>query len=160
MRTLASFGILLATVTLAGCGNSETAAAPKGPLERGIFISSGDCADVQKLSIDQCGQAIDKAVALHQSRGPSYKSLNACAAAEGQDRCAQGVDGNYHPNLQAFLVTFGQSPSAMPLYATTDGSVGFKSLDKQQFSLNDDGYTFSDAAQALAHENSKLPRKL
>lgn len=159
MRTLALSGFLLATAALAGCGNSETAAAPKTALERGIFISSGDCADVQKLTIDQCGQVIDKAVALHQSRGPSYKSLNACTAAEGQDRCAQGVDGNYHPNLQAFLVTFGKSPSAVPLYATADGSVGFNGLDKEKFGLNDDGYTVSDSAQALAHENAKLPKK-
>jgi uncharacterized protein YgiB involved in biofilm formation len=159
MRTLVLSGILLATAALAGCGNSETAAAPKSPLERGIFISSGDCADLQKLTMDQCGQVIDRAVALHQSRGPSYRSLNACAAAEGQDRCAQGVDGNYQPNLQAFLVTFGKSPSAVPLYATSDGTVGFKSLDKQKFGLNDDGYTISDAAQALAHENARLGKK-
>jgi hypothetical protein len=159
MRTFASFGILLVAAILAGCGNSATAVTPKNTIERGIFISSGDCADFQKLTIDQCGQVIDKAVAMHQSRGPSYSSLHACAAIEGPDRCAKGVDGNYQPNLQAFLVTFGASASAVPLYATSDGSAGFKGLDKQNFNLNNDSYTFSDAAQALAHENARLAKK-
>ena len=159
MRTLVLFGILLATAALAGCGNSATAVLPKNAVERGIFISSGDCAGARKLTIDQCGQVIDRAVALHQSSGPTYKSLNACAAAEGPDRCAAGVDGKYQPNLQAFLVTFGDAPNAVPLYATSDGSVGFKGLDKQKFGLNDDGYTVSDAAQATAHENARLAVK-
>jgi hypothetical protein len=159
MQTPALFGILSVAVALAGCGNSATAVTPKTKAKTGIFISSGDCAGVQKLTIDQCGQVIDKAVALHQSRGPSYTSLKACAAAEGPDRCAKGVDGKYQPNLQAFLVTFGDPPSAIPLYATSDGSLGFKGLDKQKFGLNDDGSTFSESAEALAHENARLAKK-
>jgi len=159
MRTIALFGMLFAAVTLAGCGNSATAVQPKTKVETGVFISSGDCAGVQKLTIDQCGQAIDKAVALHRSRAPSYNSLNACAAAEGPDRCAKGVDGKYQPNIQAFLVTFGQPPSALPLYATSDGSLAFKGLDKQKFGLNDDGSHFSESAEALAHENARMAKK-
>jgi uncharacterized protein DUF1190 len=159
MRTLASLGFVLAAAALAGCGNSATAVTPKSGAERGIFISSGDCADAQKLTIDQCGDAIDRAVVVHQRQAPSYKSLNACVAVEGPDRCAKGVDGNYQANVQAFLITFGNVPSALPLYATSDGSAGFKGLDKQKYGLNDDGYTVSASAQAIAHENVKLGRK-
>lgn len=159
MRTIALFGTLSAAVALAGCGNSAALTSPKAQAETGIFISSGDCAYRQKLTIDECGQAIDKAVALHQSRAPSYNSLSACAAAEGPDRCAKGVDGNYQPKLQAFLITFSQPPSAMPLYATSDGSSGFKGLDKQNFGLKDERNTFSESAEALAHENARLAKK-
>ncbi|WP_045836619.1 DUF1190 domain-containing protein [Hyphomicrobium sp. 99] len=159
MRMIALSGMLFAAVTLAGCGNSATAVTPKTKVETGVFISSGDCASMQKLTIDQCGQAIDKAVALHRSHAPSYKSLSACAAAEGPDRCAKGVDGTYQPNVQAFLVTFGQPPSALPLYATSDGSLAFKGLDKQKFGLNDDGSNFSESAEALAHENARMAKK-
>jgi len=159
MRTIALFGILSAAAALAGCGNSATEVAPKAKAETGIFISSEDCATRQKLTIDECGQAIDRAVALHQSRAPSYNSLTACASVEGPDRCAKGVDGKYQPNVQAFLVTFGQPPSAVPLYATSDGSAGFKGLDKKNVGLKDDGNTFSESAEALAHENARLAKK-
>ena len=33
-----------------------------------------------KLTVDQCGQAIDAAVALHEAEAPSYGSLSQCAA--------------------------------------------------------------------------------
>ena len=46
----------------------------------------------------------------------------------------------------------------MPLYATSDGSSGFKGLDKQNFGLKDDN-TFSESAEALAHENARLAKK-
>jgi len=149
--------VLFLAAALAGCGNGTTAKAPKA--ETGIFISSGDCASTGKLSIDQCGQVIDAAVALHQNRAPSYKSLSACAAAEGPDRCARGVDGKYQPNVQAFLVVFGKPPSAIPLYATSDGSLAFKGLDKQKFGLNDDGSNFSESAATLAHQNARVSKK-
>lgn len=158
MRTTALSGVLFFAVSLAGCGNGA-AVAPKAKAERGVFISSSDCASVRKLTIDQCGQVIDKAVALHRSNATSYKSLSACAAAEGPDRCARGVDGRYQPNLQAFLVTFGAQPSATPLYATADGSLAFKGLDKQKFGLKDDGSNFSESAEALAHQNARMPKK-
>ncbi len=154
MRTVVISGILLAAAALAGCGNS-TPVVPAGPVERGIFISSGDCAASEKLTIDQCGQLIDKAVALHQARAPAYKTLAACTAAEGRDRCAKGLDDKYHPNVEAFLVTFGNQPNALPLYGTSDGSVGFKDLDNRKFAINGNGYTVSDSAQALAHENAR-----
>jgi hypothetical protein len=139
---------------LSGCGKS-TPGVPAAPVERGIFVSSGDCAETGKLTIDQCGQAIDKAVALHQSRAPSYKTLAACTAKEGSDRCAKGIDDEYHPNVEAFLITFGSPPSATPLYGTSDGSVGFRGLENQKFGLNDDRYSVSDSARIIAHENAK-----
>lgn len=154
MRHLAPIGILLAAATLAGCGNN-TPPPPGPPAERGIFTSSSDCADSGKLTIDECGQAIDKAVALHQSRAPAYKSLDACTAKEGRDHCAKGVDEKYYPTIEAFLITFGTQPSALPLYGTSDGSVGFRSLDNRKFGLHDNRYSVSDSAEALAHENAK-----
>ncbi len=154
MRTLATFGILLAVATLAGCGNS--APSVQGPpVERGIYISSGDCAASEKLNIDQCGQLIDNAVAMHQNLAPSYSTLDACASAEGQDRCSKSFDGHDHPNAQAFLITFGQQPSAIPLYGTSDGTAGFKGLNKQKYDLKSTAYTVSDSAQTLANENAK-----
>ena len=157
MRSPAFFAVLLLAAGLSGCGSGSTKKAPKA--ETGIFISSSDCASAGKLTIDQCGQVIDVAVALHQNRAPSYRSLTACAAAEGPDRCARGVDGRYQPNVQAFLVTFSEPPSATPLYATSDGSLAFKGLDKQKFGLNDDGSNFSESAATLAHQNARLPTK-
>jgi uncharacterized protein YgiB involved in biofilm formation len=154
MRTLVTFGILLAAAALAGCGNSAPAVSGP-PAERGIYISSSDCAASEKLNLDQCGQLIDNAVVQHQNLAASYATLNACDAAEGQDRCAKGVDGHYHSNIEAFLVTFGQQPSAMPLYGTSDGTAGFKGLDRQNYGINDPRYTVSDSAQAAANDNAR-----
>ncbi len=154
MRTLSILGILLAAAALAGCGNS--APAVQGPpAERGIYISSEDCASTEKLNIDQCGQLIDNAVALHQNMGPTYPTLDVCAAAEGADHCAKSYEGGYRPTVQAFLITFGQQPSAIPLYGTADGTAGFKGLDKQKYDLKNTAYTVSNSAQALANENAK-----
>ena len=55
-----SFGAL---ALLAGCGEAEKPKAAAPPAERGIYISASDCADGGKLSAEQCGQAIDQAVA-------------------------------------------------------------------------------------------------
>jgi hypothetical protein len=159
MRYLATLGILVVLSALGGCGEDATA-VPNGPAaERGIFISSSDCADAGKLTIDQCGQAIDKAVAMHNRKAASYKNLRDCAAVEGPDRCSRDVDGSYRSNLQAFLVTMSDPPSAVPLYASTDGSVGFRGMDKKAYPAIADGYTVSAAAQAAAHENAKLAKR-
>ena len=161
MQKLAVFGMLFAVAALGGCGNSATAVSrSQTTVERGIFISTGDCADAGKLTIDQCGQAIDAAVTLHQNQAPSYKSLHACAEVEGPDRCARDVDGAYRSNVQAFFVTMSNRPSAVPLYASRDGTVGFLGLDKKAFVVNDDDYTMSAAAQAIAHENAKLRKRI
>jgi hypothetical protein len=160
MQKLAVLGMLFAVATLGGCGNSATAVSHnQATVERGIFISSNDCADTGKLTVEQCGQAIDAAVTMHQKQAPSYKSLHACAAVEGPDRCAKDVDGDYRSNVQAFFVTMSKRPSAVPLYASRDGTIGFLGLDKKAFVANDDDYTMSAAAQAIAHENAKLRKR-
>ncbi len=157
MRAVAITGFLLAVAPLGGCGES-TPVASGPPAERGIYISSGDCADSGKLSIEDCGRLIDRAVALHQKLAPSYASLDACNAAEGKDRCANDVDGKYHPAIRAFLITFGSEARAQPLYGSSDGSAGFKGLDKAKYNLDGKGYSVSDSAQALAHENARAGR--
>jgi hypothetical protein len=160
MQKFAVIGMLFAVVALGGCGNSATAVSRGQPAaESGIFISSRDCADAGKLTIDQCGQAIDAAVTMHRNQAPSYKSLNACAAVDGPDRCAKDVDGAYRSTVQAFFVTMSKRPSAVPLYASRDGEVGFLGLDKKAFVVNDDDYTMSAGAQAIAHENAKLRKR-
>jgi hypothetical protein len=62
--------------------------------------------------------------------------------------------------VQAFFVTMSNRPSAVPLYASRDGTVGFLGLDKKAFVVNDDDYTMSAAAQAIAHENAKLRKRI
>ncbi|WP_290983329.1 DUF1190 domain-containing protein [Hyphomicrobium sp.] len=147
-------GFLLALAALGGCGRSSPASSGP-PVERGIFISSDDCAQFGKLSIEECGQLIDHAVALHQRLAPAYASLDACTAAEGKDRCANGIDSKYHPTVAAFLITFGDKPSAQPLYGVSDASPGFKGLDKTKYALGDKDYSVSDSAEAIARENAQ-----
>jgi hypothetical protein len=159
MRYFPALAILVLLSGLGGCGENATAVSNEAAAERGIFISSGDCADAGKLTIDQCGQAIDKAVTLHNREAASYKNLRDCAAVEGPDRCARDVDGSYRSNLQAFLVTMSTPASAVPLYASTDGSIGFRGMDKKAYPAIADGYSISAAAQAAAHENAKLKKR-
>ena len=106
------------------------------------------------MTIDQCGDAIDQAVALDRTQAPSYRSLNGCVAAEGADRCSMSLDGVYRAQVQAFLVTLSKPPTAQPLYPSLDGSIGFRGIAKQAVNITDDSYTVSAAAQAIAHENA------
>ena len=150
--------ILAASALLTGCGD---AAPPKAvhqvPIERGVFISSQDCADSKKLAPELCDKAIEMAVRAHENQAPQFKTLRQCAAARGPDRCEKTATGHYRPQLQAFFVTMGKPPSAVPLYPSSAGEVAFSSLTKQVISGNDESLVISLAAQTMAHENAKLP---
>jgi hypothetical protein len=148
---------ILAAAALAGCGDAGPSGPPKAPVERGVFISTSDCAASGKLSLDACGAVIDAAVAMHDRQAPAYASLRQCTAAEGANRCDKSVDGKYRSRLQAFFVTMGNPPSALPLYPAPSGKVGFRSISRQLVDVEDESLRVSVAAITLAHENAKLP---
>ena len=122
MRQLSTFCVGLAVcAALGGCGDaSQPEAKARHPVEHGVFISARDCAATGKLTVDQCGQAIDAAVARHEAEAPSYGSLSQCEATVGADRCDKGVDGRYRLRLQAFFVTMAIPAHAVPLYPPSD----------------------------------------
>lgn len=159
MFRLAIAANLVLAALLAGCGDNTPAAQKGPPAPRGIFISASDCADAGKISIENCGRAIDDAVAAYQQTAPSYKSLRSCDSALGPDRCVRGVDGKYRPQLQAFLVTMSTPASAVALYPPAGANTkGFRSKTGA-VSAFDDGYTISASAQAVASDNSHLRAK-
>jgi hypothetical protein len=79
---------MICALALSACGKAEEkqAVAPPKPPEHGVFVSSTDCADTVKLTLDQCGQAIDIAVGTHNARAAVYKSLRQCEGVEGPER--------------------------------------------------------------------------
>ncbi len=149
---------LLASTVLAGCGSGSQPSQPQAKVPRGIFISASDCADAGKLTLDECGQAIDMAVALHEKQAPFYTSLQKCVAAEGSDFCDKTVEG-YRARLQAFLVTMNpKRPAAAPLYPSKPGSPGFRSAGKETVDANDESLNVSVAALTVANENGKIAK--
>ena len=92
----------LASVTLlTACGKAEELKAAGPPAERGIFISTSDCADSGKLTAEQCGQAVDMAVAAHEQQAPVYKTRRQCETVEGPERCDKSSDEQYRAGLTA-----------------------------------------------------------
>ena len=145
-------------LALAACGGSP-AQGPKQPqagVEHGVFISSSDCAATGKLTIDQCGEAIDAAVVEYQAHTLSYDSTEQCEEAVGADRCEKGVDGRYRQRLQAFFVTLVAPGHAVPLYIPSKSVIGFQSPSKQLIDARDETLRVSEAALTLASENAKL----
>jgi Protein of unknown function (DUF1190) len=152
--------LVCATALLAGCGEAEQPKAVAPPAERGIFISATDCGASGKLSAELCGQAIDAAVAIHEQQAPVYRTLRQCQAAEGPERCDKTVDGQYRARLQAFFVVMSDPPSALPLYPSTQGQIGFRQATRQAVDARDENINVSVAALTLANENAKLPNPL
>lgn len=150
---------IFAAMMLGACGKApeeKKAAAP--PSEHGVFISTTDCAASGKLSEDQCGTAIDGAVAAHRKNSPIYKFARLCEAAEGgPDRCDKNGASEYRVRIQAFFVTMSDPATAVPLYPPKEASAGFRSPGMQVISANDQSVHLSSDAQALANENAKLP---
>lgn len=157
--SIARLACVAAAFALAAC--SEEPAQPKAPaavVEKGIFISANDCAASGKLTGDECGEAIDAAVARHEEQSKSYKSLKQCAAAQGEDRCAKTADGSYRTRLQAFFIIMSKPPRAEPLYPPTKKeTVGFRSPTQPSIDANDENLIVSSAAKSIAHQNSQLP---
>jgi hypothetical protein len=147
----------LASLLAAGCGNSEQQNAAAPVFEHGVFISASDCEASGKATLDECGDAIDRAVTAHVRNSKLYASLVRCEAAEGQERCEKiGLD-QYRARMQAFFVTFSKPPTALPLYPPATAVAGFKSPSNQQLSVLNETLHMSRAAIALANDNARLP---
>jgi uncharacterized protein YgiB involved in biofilm formation len=148
--TARALALSVAALALAGCGGGTKKTAEPPPF-KGIYTASGDCADSGKLSIDQCLEAMEKAVAEHEKSAPSYGSLKSCEATEGMNRCERTHVGKYRPVLLAFLVTASKTPSATPLYASGDPKkVGFRSAAKEFYLVGDEAVPMSQHAHTLA----------
>jgi uncharacterized protein YgiB involved in biofilm formation len=157
MRQLWKIAVASAVAAaLSACGGDPAPKAPQAAVEHGVFISSSDCAATGKLTLDQCGQAIDEAVRQYQARTPAYESAGQCEEAAGAERCEKGFDGRYRQQLQAFFVTLAAPGHAVPLYAPSKSIVGFQSPSKQIIDARDDTLRVSEAALTLAHENARL----
>ncbi len=158
--SIARLACVAAAFALSACSDAEPAKpqAPAPVVAKGIFISANDCAASGKLTGDECGEAIDAAVARHEKQSKSYKSLKQCAAAEGEDRCAKTADGGYRARLQAFFIIMSKPPRAEPLYPSTQKQmIGFRSPTQPSIDANDENLIVSSAAKSIAHQNAQLP---
>ncbi len=152
-----SFAVsMFAAIMLTGCSEAEAPKAAAPPAEKGIFISSSDCAGNGKLTEEACGKAIDMAVAAHNEQAPVHKTLRSCEAAEGPDRCNKTGENEYRPRLQAFFVTMSESATAEPLYPPAKSAVGFQSLAKTAIDARDEALHVSVEATTVANENGRL----
>lgn len=153
---LSTLMLAFTALLLAGCGGGSKKVA-EAPAFQGIYTASGDCADSGKLTIDQCLEAMEKAVAEHEKSAPSYNSLKSCESTEGRDRCERTHIGNYRPVLLAFLVTAPtptKPPAAKPLYASGDPKkIGFRSAAKDFYLTSDETVSMSAHAHTLAEAN-------
>jgi uncharacterized protein YgiB involved in biofilm formation len=133
-------------LALAGCGGEEKAAAatPAGPKERHIYVSAVDCENGGRGTLEECSTAIQKAVLAHEKSPPPYKSLNACEAKEGTNKCERVADKAYRPRLTAFVFDKGAALTALPLYPTTSG---YRTADGKGLSGSDDNLIFSKSAR-------------
>lgn len=156
-KRLPIFAAVAATALLTACGQAEEPKTAGPPPEHGVFISSTDCAERGTLTLDQCGHAIDMAVAAHNETSPIYKSLRQCEGAEGPERCDRIGDKEYRARVQAFFVTMSDPATAVPLYPPSGSTAAFRSPSKQELSAKDDTLNMSHAALSLANENARLP---
>lgn len=156
-QRLSLMAALAAATSLAACGQAEQPKSAAPPADHGVFISSTDCADTGKITLDDCGQAIDSAVAAHTENSAVYKSLRQCEAAEGPERCDKIGEKEYRARVQAFFVTMSTPATAVPLYAPHASTAGFRSPSKQDLSAHDESLHMSQAALSLANENARLP---
>ncbi len=156
-QRLSLIATLAAATTLTACGQAEQPKSEAPPAEHGVFISSTDCADTGKITLDDCGQAIDSAVAAHNENSAVYKSLRQCEAAEGPERCDKIGENEYRVRVQAFFVTMSTPATAVPLYAPNASTAAFRSPSKQELSAKDESLHMSPAAMTVANENARLP---
>ncbi len=147
-----------ACLLVTGCGGDEPAVKEK-PVVRGIVTSAIECADIYNVDIDKCQKAIRGAISIHESEAPKYNRLAKCQAAEGAQRCERAGQTDFSRRLQAFQMKFSDPPTAVPLYATTDSTAGFISLNDTAVLMDQDEIKFSDHAATIAEQNAELPKK-
>lgn len=149
-----------AAFLMAGCGQSEPkSATPAKPMEKAIYMSTSDCAEGGKLSADQCGILIDRAVKAHEAKAPTFKGVRSCEEASGPDRCEKLMDGSFRMRLQAFFFEInGAKSNAAPLYPSAKGAIGFRDAAKKPVNALDDGVFVSQASMTAAHDNARLAK--
>jgi uncharacterized protein YgiB involved in biofilm formation len=161
MHKLAMTSVLIALSGLSGCGpnvpSQSDANQPQHVAERGIFLSTDECVLSEKLSVDECSEAILKALTEHDAKTVGYQTEAECVAAFGPDRCEVRVGDTYRPRVQAFLVTLEMPANAETLFPPSRAIVGFQSSSGQQIDATDKTLRVSEAALALAHENAGSP---
>ncbi len=152
----ARIALAVSAVTLAGCGGGGKPVAAPTHSERFVFISAKDCAASGKLKMQQCGDAVDAAIATHLGTAPTYASLRTCETVEGGDRCERTDNKAFRPRLVAFLFTIaGENVNAEPLYPPPGSEEGLRQSDKKKIVLTtDDAVTYSPLAIA-AYESNK-----
>ena len=149
---------LASALAVSACGKAEEKKAEAAPpAEVGVFTSTSDCADAGKLTADECGHAIDQAVAAHSQNTVIHKSLRMCEAAEGPERCDKTGEGEYRARVQAFFVTMSKPATAVPLYPSSGGTAAFRSPSKQELNVHDESLNMSHSAMSVASENARLP---
>lgn len=156
----APLALCIASATLlTACGSAEVPKIAAPPAEKGVFVSSSDCTEAGKISEDACGKAIDQAVAIYSQTATMHNSLRLCEVAEGPERCVKAGENQYRVRVQAFLVTMGNPPTAVPLYPPPTPTAAFRSPSKQDLNVNDESLNMSHQAMAVASENARLPRR-
>jgi len=134
---------------LAACGNAgpQVVTDPNAP--RGIFISTGDCVDSGQIDFETCAKAVNVAIEAHKKKAPTYPSLRACEATEGEGKCERTVKQSFRPRLLAFLVVGDKNkPTGEPLYFAKGKEPSFQNASKTVFKESDLTLTFS--RQAIA----------
>jgi uncharacterized protein YgiB involved in biofilm formation len=158
MQKLRIASLMIAVSGLAGCNQSDpaptSAADPVRSEQLGIFLSSDECAFSGKLSIEQCGEAIQTALSGHDKEIAGYQSETDCLAMFPHSHCEVRIDGRYRRRAQAFLVTFATPPNATALFRPGRAIVGFRTASGQEVDATDKALQISRTAFDLAQENA------
>lgn len=135
------------SLALAGCGGEDPAAAAKEPPVRHIYTSSVDCADAGIYRLDDCSEAIARAVNTHEKNAPTYRKRSLCESKEGAGRCERISDADFRPRLVAFVFEGKEKPFAKPLYPA---SGGFRTADNANLLKTNDYLKFTKSARDAA----------
>lgn len=123
-RCIALFGLAAVASLLAGCGDG----GGKVATERFIYTSIDDCTESGRVSSDDCGKAVDKALVEHDQTAPKYVTMGDCEATEGRDRCERVAERHYRPRLMGYLFTVNHLVVASPLYSGLKGTTVFRDV--------------------------------
>ncbi|HRN88718.1 DUF1190 domain-containing protein [Hyphomicrobium sp.] len=146
--SVAHASLLAAAALLGGCGDSGQATGTTTST-RGVIASASDCASFGPGAVDACAQAIERAVAQHETTA-AHNNLETCESAVGVGMCERAASGRYRVRLSAFLVTLSDNPRGEPLYPAPAGTVGFVTANKTTFAANDHSVAFSRLATSVA----------
>jgi len=149
--------VVILSFSLAGCGGGAPKPQAGPPAPTGVYTSSSECAESEKLSLEDCSALIEQAVTMHRETAKNYISMRLCEATEGVNNCERAEDNQYRPQLQAFLITFSKPPQISPLYASADKSQpGFQTGPKGRIILAvDETLLFSKQARFVAASNGQ-----